>query len=255
MLEQNSRSQIYSISYRAPLTFVRLARADSCPDLTAKFNCKRKNLDHKIKPELERRGCSREFYFLHWIGARKKWGVKSIHENRGMPSREAQEDNGCNFSWIGSWAAYGKRNSPLEVIKNTCINILLWITICRSLIFTDCVGSLGRPANSLSYQSEVPEVSWSEVLGGLSLLVLVLRNKTQDKWSHWSLQTSVWNNKKMQSTFTLPVHFPSLRIVVLLLCFSPSSRSARHPMPGLSPAFVLCLSLTHFCQSIFILSI
>lgn len=162
MLEQNSLSQICSTSYRAPLTFVRLARANSSPDLTAKFNCKRKNMDHKIKLELKRRGCSKEFYFRHWIWARKKWGVKSIHENRGMPSREAQEDNGCSFSWIGSWAAYGKRNSPLEVIKNTCINILLWITICRSLIFTDCVGSLGRPANSLSYQwSTWSQLKWN----------------------------------------------------------------------------------------------
>lgn len=82
MLEQNSPSQICSTSYRAPLSFVRLARANSCPDLTAKISCNRKNTDHKIKPELERRSCSREFYFLHWIAARQKWGVKSIHENR-----------------------------------------------------------------------------------------------------------------------------------------------------------------------------
>lgn len=158
-------NRIHWVKSAAPLTepsyFCQTCKGKLMSDLTAKFDCKRKNTNHKIKPELERRGYSREFYFLHWIGARKRWGVKSIHENRGMPSREAQEDNGCSFTWTGSWAAYGKRNSPLEVIKNTCINILLWITICRSLIFTDCVGSLGRPANSLSYQSEVPEGSWS----------------------------------------------------------------------------------------------
>lgn len=173
-----------------------------------------------------------------------------------MPSREAQEDNGCSFSWIGSWAVCGKRNSPLDVIKNTCINILLWSTICRSLIFTDCVGSLGRPANSLSYQSEVPEVSWSEILGCLSLLVLGLTNKTQDKWGHWPLQTSSCKKHNALLFFLFIVYYCGL----WCSCCAPLPQASVLDIPALSPAFVLwsglsALELYPFLSERFILSI